>query len=131
VKGSNWAEAQEEATMNEQDDLKATDKEFEAVIDRMLANKPAPEEISSRYAEKTAVATGEKLKEIIVEELLGSHSEPVKEVHCPSCGKRLGMKDYRSRQVVTEAGETQITRAYYYSEECHHGIFPPWMKPGA
>src|SRR5574341_83167 len=96
--------------MNEQDELKARlMKEFEAVIDRMLANKPAPEAISLRYAEKTAVATGEKLKEIIVEELLGSHREPVKAVHCPSCGKRLGLKDYRSRQVVTEAGEIELS----------------------
>jgi len=100
-------------------------KEVEEVIDRMLANKPAAEEISLRYAEKTAVATGEKLKEVIIEQLLGSHREPVTEARCPSCGKRLGMKDYRSRQVVTEAGETRITRAYYYCADCQQGIFPP------
>jgi hypothetical protein len=54
--------------MKEEENLKAElMKEVEEVIDRMLANKPATEEISLRYAEKTAVATGEKLKEVIVE----------------------------------------------------------------
>ena len=38
---------------------------------------------------------------------------------------RLGMKDYRSRQVVSEAGEVKLTRAYYYCEGCGQGVFPP------
>lgn len=113
--------------MTDKDHLKARlMKEFEAEIDRMLANRPKlEEEVTLRYAEKTAVGAGEKLKEVIVQALLEAHEEQEHLVNCPTCGKRLGMKDYRTRQVVTEAGEVEVKRAYYYCENCQQGIFPP------
>ncbi len=112
--------------MNEQEELKARlMKEVEEVIDRMLANKPESRDITLRYAEKTAVATGEKLKAVIAQELLKEYGGQGEGVDCPGCGQRLGMKDYRSRRVVTEAGEVEVRRAYYYCEECRKGIFPP------
>lgn len=112
--------------MTEEEQLKARlMKGIEAEIDRMLANKPEPKEITLRYAEKTAVQVGEKLKEVIGQALLEEHQEEAEAVKCPQCGKRLGMKDYRSRQVVTEAGEIELRRAYYYCEACQQGIFPP------
>lgn len=112
--------------MDEHADLKARLlKELEAVIDQLLVNKPAPEEITLRYAEQTAVAAGEKVKEVLVQELLEEHWEPPQIVTCPGCGQRLAMKDYRCRQVVTEAGEVRVRRAYYYCEGCKRGFFPP------
>jgi uncharacterized protein with PIN domain len=112
--------------MSEQEELKERlMKEFEGIIDRMLANKPEARDITLRYAEKTAVATGEKLKAVIAQELLKEYGEQDKGVECPDCRKRLGMKDYRSRRVVTEAGEVEVSRPYYYCEECRKGIFPP------
>jgi hypothetical protein len=112
--------------MNEQEELKARlMKEFEGIIDRMIANKPEPRDITLRYAEKTAVAAGERLKEMIAQELLKEYGEQGEGVDCPRCGQRLGMKDYRSRRVVTEAGEVEVRRAYYYCETCRKGIFPP------
>ncbi len=112
--------------MSEDKELKARlMKEVEEVIDRVLANKPERRDITLRYAEKTAVAAGEKLKEVIAQELLKEYGEQAKGVDCPSCGRRLRMKDYRSRRVVTEAGEVEVRRAYYYCEGCRKGIFPP------
>jgi len=112
--------------MSEDEELKARlMKEFEAVIDGMLANRSEARDITLRYAEKTAVATGEKLKEVIAQELLKEYGEQEEGVECPSCGQRLRMKDYRSRRVVTEAGEVEVRRAYYYCEACRKGIFPP------
>ena len=112
--------------MNGQEELKGRlMKEFEGIIDRMLANKPEARDITLRYAEKTAVATGERLKEVIAQELLKEYGEQGEGVDCPGCGQRLGMKDYRSRRVVTEAGEVEVRRAYYYCEACRKGIFPP------
>lgn len=112
--------------MSEQEELKARlMKEVEEVIDRMLVNKPEARDITLSYAEKTAVATGEKLKAVIAQELLKESGGQDEGVDCPGCGQRLGMKDYRSRQVVTEAGEVEIRRAYYYCEACRKGIFPP------
>ena len=56
-------------------DLKARlMKEIERQIDRMLACSPAPEAITLRDVEKAAVATGEKLKEVIAQQLVESHS---------------------------------------------------------
>jgi hypothetical protein len=113
------------------DELKARLlKGFEAVIDRLLANKPVPEEITLRYVESTAVAAGEKVKEVIARQLLQHHREQPHGVACPGCGKQLGMKDYRSRQVVTEAGEVRVRRAYYYCEDCRAGVFPPGCGVG-
>ena len=112
--------------MNEQEELKARlMKGFEEVIDRMVANKPEARDITLRYAEKTAVATGEKLKAVIAQELLREYGEQDEGVDCPGCGQRLRMKDYRRRRVVTEAGEVEVSRPYYYCEECRKGIFPP------
>lgn len=112
--------------MTEEEQLKARlMKDIEVEIDRMLASKPRNEEITLRDTEKTAVGVGERLKEVIAQALLENHREQAKEGTCPSCGKRLGMKDYRSRRVVTEAGEVELRRAYYYCEGCEQGIFPP------
>src|SRR5438105_1881608 len=100
--------------MTEEDNLKARlMKDIEAEIDRMLANQPAPEEITLRYAEKTAVAVGEKVKAVVARQILREHKEQPPEVRCAKCGKQLRMKDYRSRQVVMEAGEVELKRAYY------------------
>ena len=57
--------------MSEQEELKARlMKECEGIIDRMVTNKPERRDITLRYAEKTAVAAGEKLKTVIAQELL-------------------------------------------------------------
>jgi DNA-directed RNA polymerase subunit RPC12/RpoP len=100
-------------------------KEIEELVDKMLEEKPAPEEIDLGDIEQAAIKTGEKVKQIISQHLLDEWEEGTEAIQCPSCGKRLWMKDYRSRQVVTEAGEVKLTRAYYYCQECKQGIFPP------
>ena len=100
-------------------------EDLEALIDQMLAQGSRPEEMTLREAEKSAVARGEKVKAAIVQHWLDSHQEQAEGVTCPDCGKRLGMKDYRRRQVVTEAGEVRITRADYDCPDCRAGIFPP------
>jgi len=100
-------------------------KEIEALVDKMLNEKPGPSEIDLKDIEKAAVKTGEQIRQAIAQHLLEEAEETPGEIHCPNCGKRLGMKDYRSREVVTEAGEVKLNRTYYYCEECQQGIFPP------
>lgn len=99
--------------------------EIEALVDKMLSEQPAPDEIDLSDIEKTAVSTGNKIREVIAQHLLEEAEGRTVEGYCPSCGKRLRMKDYRSRRVVTEAGEVNLRRAYYYCEACGQGIFPP------
>jgi len=97
----------------------------EEVIEWMLATQPGPDEITLQEAEQAAVVTGEKLKEVLIRYWVENHREHPQAVNCPDCGRRLGLKDYRSRQVVTVAGEVKVRRAYYYCAECRGGIFPP------
>lgn len=62
--------------MNAQELLKVRlMKDFETLVDRVLANAAEPEVITLRYAKKTAVSPGEKLKEVTVQELLKEHVE--------------------------------------------------------
>ena len=98
-------------------------EEYERLLDKMLADKAADEEILLSEIEAAAIKVGEASKQQIVQHL----SEEAKrgQVDCPGCGKVLNLKDYRSRQVVTEAGEIRLRRAYYYCRECQQGIFPP------
>jgi hypothetical protein len=100
-------------------------KEIEELVEKMLKEKSAPDEIDLREIEQAAVRTGEKIKQTISQHLVEEVKEVAEALQCPGCRKRLGMKDYRSRQVVTEAGEVKLTRAYYYCKECKQGIFPP------
>jgi uncharacterized protein with PIN domain len=100
-------------------------QEIEALVNKILSEKPAPDEIDLRDIEQAAVKAGDQVRRTIAQHLLEESEETLAEVHCPTCGKRLGMKDYRSRQVVSEAGEVKLTRAYYYCEECGQGVFPP------
>ena len=113
--------------MSKRDDERkaALMQEIEALVNKILSEKPAPDEIDLRDIEQAAVKAGDQVRRTIAQHLLEESEETPAEVHCPSCGKRLGMKDYRSRQVVSEAGEVKLTRAYYYCEECGQGVFPP------
>jgi uncharacterized protein with PIN domain len=91
-------------------------EETEAIIDRLLAGKKPPEEI-----------TLTDIEQVVLTERLVEKIEAVREVAngCPTCGGRLRHKGYRSRRVVTETGEVTIKRAYYYCEHCRRGVFPP------
>jgi DNA-directed RNA polymerase subunit RPC12/RpoP len=100
-------------------------KEIEGLVDIMLQDKPAPDEIDLRDIEQAAVRTGRQIEQVLAQHLLGETEEKRDEVQCPACGKRLTLKDYRNRQVVTEAGEVELRRAYYYCGDCGQGVFPP------
>jgi len=100
-------------------------EELEEIVSQMQREIAALAELNLRDIEQAAVKTGEKVKQVIGQHLVDERKESTEEVECPSCGKRLWLKDYRSRQMVTEAGEVKLTRAYYYCPECKQGIFPP------
>jgi uncharacterized protein with PIN domain len=100
-------------------------QEIEVLVEKMLSEKPDANEIDLREIEQAAVKTGEQIKQLLAQHLLEEERDPPEQVNCPQCGKRLGIKDYRSREVVSEAGEVKLNRAYYYCEDCKQGIFPP------
>lgn len=101
-------------------------EETEAIIDRLLAGKKPPEEITLTDIEQVVLTAGRQFQAVLTERLV-EKIEAVREVAngCPTCGGRLRHKGYRSRRVVTETGEVTIKRAYYYCEHCRRGVFPP------
>ena len=97
--------------------------EIEKLVDQMLDDAPDRRSIHLRDIERLAVGVGEDIKQVIAQEL--SQTEAPKGVMCPDCEKPLHMKDYRTKHVVTEAGEITVKRPYYYCAECKVGHFPP------
>jgi hypothetical protein len=101
--------------------------QVEAAIDELLVQKKAPEIASLADIEQVALQAGQRLEEAITTELLeaGGQALTASWPTCPTCGKRLLAKGKRPRRVVTETGEAEITRDYYYCRYCRKGIFPP------
>ena len=44
---------------------------------------------------------------------------------CPTCGAEMRYKGHKRKRLVTQAGEVEMERAYYYCERCRQGLFPP------
>jgi hypothetical protein len=44
---------------------------------------------------------------------------------CERCGREMGYKGKKRREVVTSQGKIELERAYYYCDRCQVGIFPP------
>lgn len=99
----------------------------EAAIDKLLANKPADEHITLGDIEGLAMQTGRRLEEGVLGSLLASSGARSAEgqVVCAVCGRRMHRKGRRKRRVISQAGEGQLERAYYYCEHCGKGAFPP------
>jgi len=98
-------------------------KEYEDLIDQMLEEKPANDEIMLEDIEQAAIEVGERAKQQIAQILSeeGARNKP----ECPKCGKQVPIKDYRDKQVIMEAGEVTLRRAYHYCKQCQTGFFPP------
>lgn len=111
-----------------QDELKARlMAEAETAIDKILANKPASEDITLSEIEQLALRGGKDFREAVLESLVeeGQDVPPSEAVNCPQCGTTMHYKGKRSKTLVTEAGEVSVERDYYYCAGCKHGVFPP------
>ena len=99
----------------------------EAAIEELLTQKKAPAVASLADIEQVARQAGEKIEEAITTALLQESGAELTAAWptCPSCGRRLLAKGQRSRRVVTETGEVEVSRAYYYCRHCQTGVFPP------
>ena len=111
-----------------QDELKARlMAEAEAAIDKILANKPAGEDITLSEIEQLALSGGKEFREAVLGNLVEEgQASPAKEaINCPECGATMHYKGKRTKPVVTEAGEVRVERDYYYCAACKQGVFPP------
>lgn len=99
-------------------------KVAEELIDRMLAQEKAADEIMFEDIEQAAIRVGRGLQAEIVAKTVGE-VRGEEGVCCTTCGKRMTYQGMRSRPVVSEAGEATIQREYSYCRRCKAGSFPP------
>jgi len=110
------------------DELKASlMAEAEAAIDKILAEKPASEDITLSEIEQLALSGGKDFREAVLRNLVaeGQAERGEEARYCERCGGKLHYKGKRSKNLVTEAGEVKVERDYYYCPECQEGFFPP------
>jgi hypothetical protein len=100
--------------------------EAEAAIEQMLAEAVAPGKASLADIERSARTTGQRLEQAIAAELARADAGALPPwPTCPSCGEKMKNKGQRTRRVVTESGEVEVERTYYYCPACRQGLFPP------
>lgn len=100
-------------------------RQAEELIDGLLSEKKPADEITLSEIERAAVEAGLRFGEAVARQLTEESREPVQKPVCLACGEEMRLKDYRTRWVVTEAGEVEVRRAYYYCVTCRRGVFPP------
>jgi NADH pyrophosphatase NudC (nudix superfamily) len=108
-------------------ELKARLKaEADVAIEELLAQRKTPAEASLADIERVVRAASLKFEQALTAELLAeSAAELPAWPTCPQCGQKMKNKGKRRRRVVTETGEVEIERHYYYCAACRQGFFPP------
>jgi NADH pyrophosphatase NudC (nudix superfamily) len=107
--------------------------EAEKAINKVLAERPAADEITLREIERLAVQAGTELSAGIQQALgdEGSQAYSKQETHCPQCGSRMQRRGQGERRVVTEAGSSQLERVYCVCPSCGYSFFPLRHRLGA
>src|SRR5713101_6741557 len=100
--------------------------EAEKAIDKVLADRPAADKITLRDIERLAVRAGAELSAGVQQALgvEGSQGQSGQEQRCEKCGALMQRRGQHARQVVTEAGNSRLERAYYVCAGCGHSFFP-------
>jgi hypothetical protein len=74
-------------------------------------------------------AFGEEMLRVAIE---GQESkQPVEEVKCVGCGRKMSNKGGKERNLASRLGELEIERGYYYCPSCKAGVFPPRRATGS
>ena len=95
-------------------------------IRKLLAKQKPKDEITLSDMENSVGEFGDELLQEIMQELVRvSSSSESEAINCPSCQSVIRYKGKKSKQMMTQRGEIEIKRDYYYCEECLSGYFPP------
>ncbi len=100
--------------------------EVDKAINKVLAERPDTDKMTLREIERLAVQAGQEIsagiQQALGEQSSQSHSSEV--VICPKCGSRMQQRGQHVRQVVTEAGRSQLDRVYCVCSGCGYSFFP-------
>jgi hypothetical protein len=94
--------------------------EAEAIISEMVGQEAK----TLSEMEQAVVSAGGRFKEAMIKGLVGSSELQHVDRACPSCGGKLSAKGKRRKWVLTQVGEVQVERDYYYCAQCKTGFFP-------
>ena len=114
--------------MSKPDDLKARlMAELETTIEQLIAQQPPSDKVTLSDMERVVKQAGSTFETQVMQALAETHeaaNTPERPI-CPACQQPMRNKGKQRRKVVTEAGEIDVQRTYYYCDHCQTGIFPP------
>ena len=100
--------------------------EAEKAIERVVADRPAAEEMSLRDVEGLAVRVGAEMsastQQVLSEEVSQAYREQAQS--CAQCGTQMRRRGEHVRHITTEAGRSPLERTYYECAGCGHHFFP-------
>lgn len=114
--------------MSEPNDLKARlMAKLETTIEQLIAQQPPSDKITLSDMERLVKRAGSEIEAQVLQALIEANEVPqdADRPVCPECQQPMRNKGRQRRKVVTEAGEIEVTRNYYYCEPCQRGFFPP------
>ncbi len=98
--------------------------EAEAIINEIVGQDEADQPRTLKAIEQAALKAGQQIKASVLAGLVANVPDASDGQTCPQCGRKLKRKGKRSNWVLTQAGEVQVERAYYYCTQCKTGFFP-------
>jgi len=107
--------------------------EMEEEVERLLEQFEAKDDAILSDIERMVLATGQRVQRRLTERLVEAKLQAAgaDEARCPECGGKMHYKGQKRKRVVTETGEMELERSYYYCEPCAKGFFPPGSSLGA
>jgi hypothetical protein len=98
--------------------------EAEAIIKEIVGPDETTQPRTRSDIEQAALKAGQQVKASVLAALVAHRPATRGSDLCPQCGGKLKHKGKRAKWVVTQAGEVQVEREYYYCERCKTGFFP-------
>jgi len=101
--------------------------EYEQKVEEALAWQEQHPEFRLIELEAYLQVVGQQILSGMAERIVAQKEsrQPVEGPTCRRCGKRMKHKGQKRKRVVTQIGEVNIERSYYWCPECGSGIFPP------
>ena len=98
--------------------------EAEAIINEIVGQAEGTQPRTLNEIEQAALKAGQEMKARVLAGLVANTPRASADESCAGCGGKLKYKGKRAKWVLTQAGEVQVERDYYYCEQCKTGFFP-------
>lgn len=99
--------------------------EAEGIINEIVGEDETTQPRTLNEIEQAAMKAGQEVKAAVLAGLVANRPPTHGSDRCQQCGGKLKAKGKRRKWVLTQAGEVQVERDYYYCTECKTGFFPP------